>query len=357
MSRVIIPSAKPERKNVGGNSNEYYNIRVDFPLNPTTTTTTGYIPIVFNTTRTSTVLERPSDYEVAVVRFYLPSELPIFIWDTSADGIANFMKIGLSFEGVDIITDLIYAPYCPICFPANSVLFYQEFIDMINTAYATAFTALKLAKPLMPTTQAPYMTYDANTKLCALFAQTAYDSGLPNPITIYMNTSMFSRFFPSLPFKGFTNIASYGYANLLVQDNKNNTNASDPTVPAGYIRMIQEYSTLALWNDLQTIFLETDHIPTNPEFEGTANDTTRRILTDFEPTTGINNRQAFQYQPQGALRWYDLKSEYPLKSLDLRAFWRTKSGDVYPLIVLQGGNATIKLRFRNKITGEFFDEG
>ena len=83
---------------------------------------------------------------------------------------------------------------------------------------------------------------------------------------------------------------------------------------------------------------------------------TRRLLTDFEPSTGINNRQAFQYQPQGALRWYDLKSEYPLNSIDLRVLWQTKTGKVYPLILLQGETATIKLRFRNKKTGVEFDE-
>jgi hypothetical protein len=353
---VVIPALKPGLRNRGGNSNEYYNIRVDYPLDVATSITKPIKSVVFNTTRTSNILDKPSDYEVAVVRFYLPSELPIFVFDTDTDGIANFLKVGLSFEGVDVIKDLVYAPYCLDCFPANSVLYYQEFIDMINTAYAAAFVDLKAAKPLMPATEAPYMTFDSITDLCALFTQTAYDSGLASPIKIYMNSTMFSRFFPSLIPKTIDIVGAHNYFWLRAQDNKNNTNASDSTVPAGYFRMRQEYKTLSLWSDLQTILLETDHIPTNPEYEGTANDTTRRLLTDFEPAVGLNDRQAFQYQPSGALRWYDLKSEYPLKSIDLRVFWKSKSGKVYPLILLQGGSATIKLRFRNKTTGQIYEE-
>lgn len=352
---VRIPTLKPTQHGKK-NNNEYYNIRVDYPLDVKTSVSTPIKPVVFNATRTSAILSKPSDFEVAVVRFYLPSELPIFVYDTEADGIANFLKVGMSYDGVDIIKDVLYAPYCADCYPPNSVLYYQEFIDMINTAYSAAFVDMKAAKPLMPATEAPYMTFDSTTDLCDLYAQTAYNSTAATPIKLYMNATMFSRFFPSLIPKTIDTVGSHNYFWLRVQDSKNNVSTFDSTVPAGYYRMRQEYSSLALWSDLQTILLETDHIPTNPEYEGTSNDTTRRILTDFEPSTGLNNRQAFQYQPQGALRWYDLKSQYPLKSIDLRVFWKSKSGKVYPLILLQGGNATIKLRFRNKITGEIYDE-
>lgn len=355
---ATIQTLKPVQQNVGFNNNEYYNIRVYKPLDVKTSISSPVAPVSFNATRTSPVLNRPSDYSVAVVRFYLPSELPIFVFDPKPGGIGEFLQMGMSYDGYTKITDLVYDPYCADCLPTNSVLYYQEFIDMINTALKTTFDDLKAPanKPLAPPTQAPYFTYDSVTKLCSLYAQNTYDSELPNPVKIYMNATMFSRFFPSLIPKSIDIVGDQNYFWLRVQDNKNNNPTFDTSIPAGYLQMKQEYTTLALWNDVQSILLETDHIPVNSEFEGTENDITRRILTDFEPVTEINNRQAFQYQPSGALRWYDLKSEYPLSSIDLKVFWQSKAGVVYPLILLQGGVATLKLRFKHKYTGETFDE-
>ena len=355
--KTIINTQKPAYVYKGENTNEYYNIRVVKPYDSATQSKNVEEPISFNTTRTSPVLDNPSDYELAVVRFYLPSEVPIFIFDTAPDGIAQFLEVGLSYDGYTKISQLIYAPYCSECFPANSVLFYQEFIDMINTAFQDAYSngldGVKDVKPLFPPTTSPYMTYDATTQLCSLFAENAYAT--PD-IKIYMNIVMYNRFFPSLPIRGVELYLTQDYANLRVQDNKNNTNASNPSIPVGYYQMLQEYSTIALWNDLQTILLETNAIPVEPEYEPTENDTTRRVLTDFEPAVDINNRQAFQYQPQGALRWYDLKSQYPLSTLDLKVYWQSKTGKVYPLPLLQGESATLKLRFRHKDTHEYYDE-
>lgn len=352
--KVIIKPPPPQTTRRGHATNEYYNVSVPYAYD--TSRRPGPQNVVFNTTRTSPVLDKPNDWEVAVVRFYLPSEMPLFIWDTSPDGIAQFLTVAMEFDSKLIETPLILDQYCPTCIPTNSVLFYQEFIDMINTALLTTFTALKLAKPLMPPTQAPYMTYSPISQLCTLVAQTSYDSQLPAPVAIYFNINMYNRFFPGMLIAGIVDKTfPTTYAQLRVQDTKTNSNTYNPTIPVGFYHMVQEYSSLALWNDLQTILLETDHIPTNPEFEPTENDVTRRLLTDFEPITEINNRQAFQYQPSGALRWYDLKSTYPLKAVDLRVFWRSRTGTVYPLIMLQGQIATIKLRFRNKHTQEEFD--
>jgi hypothetical protein len=353
MSKVIVETKRPKHQRKGENTNEYYNIRVIKPYNPALVQQNIPEPITFNTTRTSPVLQNPSDYELAVVRFYLPSEVPIFIFDNDPDGIGQFLQVGFEFDGATFISNLVYDPYCPQCIPEGSVLFYQEFLDMINTAFEDAYAGITALKPAFPPATAPYMTYNATNQLCSLLAETAYATPT---IKIYMNIVMYNRFFPSLPIRGIENYLTQTYASLRVQDNKNNTNATIPSIPVGYYQMLQEYSTLALWNDLQTILLETNSIPVEPEYEPSETDITRRLLTDFEPVVGINDRQAFQYQPQGALRWYDLKSNYPLKTLDLQVYWQSKTGKVYPLPLLQGESATLKLRFRHKGTQDYYDE-
>ena len=318
IQKMSVVIKQPERKHRGENTNEYYNIRItrDYDVK---SVQDGPLPISFNTTRTSPVLDDPSLYEMAVVRFYLPSELPIFIFDTDADGIGPHLQVGLEFEGAQFITTLIYDPYCPECIPANSVYYYQEFIDMINTALSTSFADMKAVKPLAPPTEAPYMTFNPTTRLCSLFAQTSYASALASPVNILMNIVMYNRFFPSLPMVQIRDIGIQTFIVLRVQDNKNNTTGTSVLpIPAGYFKMVQELPTLSLWNDLQTILLETDHIPVEPEYEPSENSTTRRLLTDFEPVVGVNDRVAFQFQPQGALRWYNLTSQYPLSNLDLK---------------------------------------
>lgn len=346
MSLVKVPTSKPKKDSGKYEStNEYYNIRITNPYNPTATQSRP-TPIVFNTTRTSPILQNPSEYELAVVRFYLPSEVPIFVFDP--DGIEPFMNVVLEYNGTQIQKQIIYAPYCPVCIPPRSVIFYQEFLDMINTALTDAYADLKVAEPGLPPTAPPYMIYDASTRLCSILAETAYDSNLPNPVKIYFNTIMYERFFPSLLLRDIQRFLGFAYTQIYVHDTKDNTNAFDSSIPVGYYRVRQEYSSLALWNDLQSVLLETDQIPTEPEFEPTENDTTRKVLTDFEPAVDINDRTAFQFFPQGPLRWYDLKSQYPLRSLDLRALWQSKTGKVYPLYLLQGESATLKIRFRKK---------
>lgn len=360
----VINVEKSKRKHTKNNeeTNLYYNIRVTKPYDPATVSINVEKPITFSTSRTSPVLENPNDYELAVVRFYLPAEVPIFVINNIPgspgydENIWQFCQVGLEYDGSLEIVDLIYDPYCPPCLPVGSILFYQEFIDMINTAYETAYNQLLAVKPGLPPTAAPYLIYNANTELFSLLAQTAYNSQLANPVKIYLNINVFNRFFPSLPLKDIVDLGISTFAQLRIQDNKNNTSVSNPSVPIGYYEMLQEYRTLSLWNDLQTVLLETNQIPVEPEFEPSDKDITKRLLTDFEPFVQINNREAFQYQPQGALRWMDLKSNYPLNNIDLRVYWQSKTGQVYPLPLLQGQSATLKIRFRNKHTKDYYDE-
>jgi hypothetical protein len=112
--------------------------------------------------------------------------------------------------------------------------------------------------------------------------------------------------------------------------------------------MTEEYSTLFLWNDLQKIILETDSIPTAPELLGSQTNKTRKIITDFEPLSQINDRSTIQFFPQGALRFYDLISNYPLTNMNVKIYWADKAGTQYPIYLNNTDNLTIKLYFKKK---------
>mgnify|MGYP003655580310 CR=1 FL=1 len=62
---------------------------------------------------------------------------------------------------------------------------------MINTTLSNLFNDLKAANPTLPITEAPFITYDANTKLCTFNCEQAYQS---QNVDILFNPILFSYF-------------------------------------------------------------------------------------------------------------------------------------------------------------------
>jgi hypothetical protein len=351
---ATINSLKP-RLQRNDTNNVYYNIKI------TNDGSELYKLANYSVNRTSAIVENPSEYELAVVRFSVPSSnIPVMRWgtdpydpDSNPSSKIDRMFVTLSFDGVDVTKTLIYIPNSlepPSYGP--SIWNYQHFVDILNVALKDAFTDLKALKPLAPPTTAPYVTYDSVPLLCSLFAPQTYDTGNPTDtvpppptIQIYFNTYLY-RYFPSLEVYKLPDTSEPKTFQILVKNTSNNAVTISGTP---YYEMKQEYSTVALWNDFNTILFETDTIPVEPEFEPTQNDTTRRIITDFEPLDEINNREKFQYYGAGWKRYYDLKSTYPLKNIDMRVYWEDKIGRTYPVVIGADEAITVKLLFRKKL--------
>ena len=354
---------RPYRNELGDDDNIYYNIRIVKNKNDL------FSPAVYNVSRTSPIIDLPSNYELAVVRFSIPaSNIPILVWGndpydpiTNSSSKVDKLSISLSFGGVDYTQVLEFIPNSSgNDFYGNTIWNYQEFCDIINQAFSKAFYSnypLNTIRrfPAAPPTLPPYLSYDANTQLCSLICEDTYDTGqpwlgasgaVPDTIKVYFNIALY-QYFPS--FKSFEQEEQEPLSHqILIRNTGNNTNASDPDIPANTIIMVQEYTTLALWNDFQTIVFETDHIPVEPEYQPATNDVTRRLLTDFEPLSSINDRQSFQYYGDGWKRYYDLKSHKELNQIDLKAFWEDKEGNIYPIYLGADEALTMKLLFRKK---------
>ncbi len=314
----------------------YYNIRIS-----NDTGGNFSIPAVYSENRTDVILDNPNDYEVAVERFRIPGiDIPIMYWKD------NKWSITLSYDGLDVTEFLQYIPTSFPVFGSRDIWNYQEFLDSTNQALQTAYTALKTAKPGAPPTEAPFFTYDAPSQLITLNAEQTYDttSGTPT-IEFYMNQPLFVLF---SAFENF-NVQSLGDPQkshrMTIKNNYNNT-----TTIGGkpYYSTKQSYSTLFLFNDLVSIVFETDTIPVNPEKQPAQTNVTQRIITDFEPLSSINDRTAFQYYPQGPLRYYDLKSDYPMKSIDIKVYWKDKDNVQHPVYVPADDTLSVKLLFRKK---------
>lgn len=296
----------------------------------------------FSETRVDSILNNPSDYELSVVRFSIPSQsIPIFLWKS------NIFSVSLKFQSFVFTTTLNYIPNSPGAgydYYGPSIWNYQDFIDIINVGLFTSFNAFIAGTVpyMLRPTAAPYMVYDAATQLCSLIAQTQYDVTYTNPVYIYFNDSL-ANYFPALQNFGTADPVLNKY--IKVKDNFNNTITISGQQ---YYKITEEYSTLFLWNDLQKILLETDSIPVVNELLGSQTNKTRKIITDFEPLSQINDRSMIQYYPQGPLRFYDLVSNYPLKQMNVKIYWADKQGQTYPIYLNSTDNLTIKLYFKRR---------
>jgi hypothetical protein len=324
------------------NSNVYYNI---IQQNDSKRT----IQAVFSETRVQPILEKPSDYELAVVRFSVPTyDIPImFFRDGTLASNNESYVVTLEYEDETISKTLVPVPNeipNPL-YGRPAVWAYQEMVDAINLALADAFADLKALKPLAPQTEPPFLTFDGVTNLFTLYAEQLYDSTALTPMRIYFNKTLF-KILPSFEIIFDDSLGDPNKRHqLLVKNNKINGTTYNGKP---YYTMAQESSTLSLWYDFVSIQFETDTIPVNPEFAPTANNTISRVLTDFEPLTAEPSREVIQFFPQGPLRYYDLTSNFPMKSIDLRIRWKDKSNVSYPLYIASGDQFTCKLQFRLK---------
>jgi hypothetical protein len=324
--------------------NLYYNVRV---LN---NTENNRIVAQFSESRTIPVIERPQDYELSVIRFKVPAEnIPIFLWE---EEVKYF--ITMSFDGVDVSKELIYvsdfSPEEEKELYGKAIWSYQTLVDIVNTALEDAFTDLKALKPLAPPTVAPKMVLNNSEELFSLYAPVEYDDST-NTIGLYVNFDMFA-YVPAFQYSSNPSLyqlpqTDLKYSRFRVKDNGNN---SITYLGSPAYEMKQEYKTLALLNNYQSIVFETDSIPIEAEYLPTQTNVVRRIITDFEPLDSVNDRSAFQYYPQGPLRYYDLKSHHPLRRIDIKVYWTDRQGNQYPLYLSRGELFTMKIQFRKKTT-------
>jgi hypothetical protein len=159
-----------------------------------------------------------------------------------------------------------------------------------------------------------------------------------------MNYAMFALF-ASLP-------ASVVNKNSLGMDYQLN-NAISPSRSV----LMQDYSTVALWNPVSSIIFTSNLIPvyqsSTPPIQvyssgklvnNSSTSNSLSILTDF-----IGNDLTFvpfvQYAP-AVYRFVSLKPSLEIKNIDLHVYWQDKnSGALKPLYLGCGGSASIKLLF------------
>jgi len=309
----------------------------------------------YNATKTQPIISNPEKYHVSVDRFQISGRsLPIYVFDP-----ASPPAVWLEYGGFSVKTDFVFTyqattPPNPAIVPFNKyyhVYDVQHYLNMMNTAFATAFTALGALVVLPVGSVAPYIVWDANSGLASVYAQTAhYNLTLANPIKIFWNTEVHDVliFFPLF-------FDVFDKWQLRVLDYRNNTDGSNLFIK-------QQASGASGWNCVKSIIFTSSSIPvagTYTSLNSQANNSNAvndddtnslNILTDFkiDPTFAMAQRTDLLYVASDNTRKLDLQGNTPLRNININIFWSDVDGNLYPLVISRNQEASIKLLFTKK---------
>jgi hypothetical protein len=324
--------------------NIYYNIEI---LNQNT----NLIPIdaEYDVNRVDAVLENPNLYTVTVARFQIPTSIPIFIFPDPASGVEFLINLEDRTDLNNIIESkfpVIYENFCIGCFYPRGVYHINHFLLMVNKTFQTSYDNMKLINPAYLPTQAPYITFDSATTLFTLWAEEQYldNERFPIKISPTLNNQFFPCFMTIATFKEGESKQFKTQVQILVKDLYNNSETVNGKL---LYKMIGEYSTVQLFNQMNKIEIESDSMNIDGEIQSGALPNIRRLLTDFEPPDDVSNRQYYTYNPT-IYRRYNLLSTTPMTRVSCKIFINYTSGEVFPLSILYNEKVSIKLLFQLK---------
>lgn len=293
----------------------------------------------YSENRVTPILDNPSDYELAVMRFNVPtSNIPLFFWKD------NFFGITLKHNNINYFEYLQFISNTSLLNARKTIYTVQEVLDSMNQAFATAFALI----PGIVSIEAPQMLYDPITDLLTLNVEQSF---ITDGIEIFWNQELnplmysFQNYYYEDP-------PSQQVFRWIIKDRGNNSSTINGQ-PS--FLMLQDYPNTFAWSNLQSIRFETNSIPVKRELEGAQKNIESLLLTDFEIIKDRYNRNSISFFPRGPVRFTDLQSNYPMKRIDVSVFWVDTDNIIYPLVISGGDSLTMKLMFRKKLYYKLVD--
>lgn len=353
----------------------YYNV---FIPNSSNFAALSYEPpptiATFSETRTEALINKPDDYNLAVTRFSIPTNLiPLQICPivpNQLDPNLTTYEIFLSYNSlvynasVEYVPTDISLPVPPAPGPSESpirsnyyryysIFSIQHLLDMINTAFNAVYNTLPSgikATLVYP----PFMYYDPTTSLFSLYVPNTY---VENNVGIFFNFSLNKLFSGS-----FNQIIEEKGAGPNFQFVVQSLNGLNQVTVNGtqYYQMTQEFDTISQISSFDALVFTTGSLPirseaissqiigSNQSTQNTGN--YQKILTDFQidQTTGFEARSFIHYNPSAEYRRVQMYGQVPLNNIDIQVYWRDTSQNLYPVYVSFGNLLTIKILFEKK---------
>lgn len=342
----------------------------------------------FNETREDAIIKDASDWDLAVVRFSIPSTtIPIFVWKP------NLYYLGLGTNdgagGIKMLTIEVELTIKNQIVPngnntENYVYNYQLWIDNLNAAMRALYINVNNGVPTPAgIDRRPIFYYNSPDDFGILFPE--YDDAggffpffpantpANNPLTtldepkLYMSRALYSQFFPSLDSQfidtlslpnifDITNVPTKLPMNYLIRatqrvDNFVLKETLYDIVYDVWVNKTQYLSQFA-WTKVRRIILSSTSLQVNPEQIGASGKNGRpyfeNILTDFElpiEHDGLNKTTIY-YQPS-VFRYISILSDSEIRKMDLRIYFQDYDTlNIFPLEIPPHHDVNVKLQFR-----------
>ena len=299
----------------------YYNIEI-------TNNTQDTIPASFDVNRVISILTKPLDYLISVDSFRIPLyAVPLFQFQEGA------YNITLEYDGGSITKDIIYIPTSDNIIIDYGIFSYYEIIESVNEAFKEAFNDLKILRPLIPATEAPYVSLKNN--LLSINTEQFYAT---DNIDIFMNKKL-SEYFTSFQ----TLVISSDNIQYLIKDTFTN-NFIHNTLD--YYKMTQSIEGISTWQTLNKILLATSSIPIAKEDIGTQENVQISVISEYDVIQDVNRPLPLFFSPKGTMRVSNMVSHYPMNQIDVNIRWlASDTADSQIILIPMGESASIKLVF------------
>ena len=326
-------------------------------------TNTFNVPAEASESRSTAILDNPSDWIMSVVRFdidahSLPLNLPAMQHNslTETQSYVTVKKNGVYFsENVTYQSNTLGEKI-----PA--IYNYQRWLDLVNDALKIAYNGLGGVG------FSPIYIFNPLTGLIDLYVDSDFIEDTVNKFEIYFNPVLYLYL---------TNFQYdfYPEFNLLHRFKLNITNENTILLPpngsrVGYPLAIQNYSgTLykisqfapgtSSWSSVRGIVLQSTLIPARKESVPLNTDVSNNlnsnsilpIISDFlVPVEQLvtDNRCVLEYLPTAEYRRLDLLSATALKNIDFKIYWSDFLGKLYPVELFPNTGMSIKILFEKK---------
>lgn len=332
-----------------------------------------YVPAIVQQTRSSPFLNNPGKYNMAIVRFSISGEAVYkVVQPLGTTGGNTDWFVGVEYNGTHYDSPVVIPTSLdPYQKPIQGLYNIQSFLDVINTAWASAQAAS--AGGGGPTgTGTIFMSYSPTTELYqvnvpAFFGTGTVGATAGNGIAVTMSYGLYQKFnsfntIQNSPLlynhHDVTFVREWTGYNLSTAVNLN-VGTGGTGITGTYMQLQQEGPWASSVEDIHRLIFTSTSLPVYAEYlnltnivqgQGGNNNQILPVIQDYQIGEDLQfspRAQNFLYTPT-LYRLTSLKGSTPLTTFDIAIYVGRKDGTIVPLNIPPYGEISMKLLFLRK---------
>ena len=340
------------------------------------------------------ILDKQSDYRMAVASFALDLEIPITIMLIDSGTFQNDINLsiysititneatGVNYQERPVFIPDVNTQLNPTFIPKSpqdnnglqdfstgyyNLFSYYAYCNIINNTFKAIQSRINADTPnAMP--NAPHIVYE-NEKFSVVYPKEMFNSITGDPqFTIFFNVPLALDLagFPSA-LNQYDNVDGKDIRIVLIPPNDimarkynpDNSNVPPSTIPAYYI-MTAEFDIRYRFNSVAGLVLVSDHISVRKEYYPDSiggsniavfNTPSLPIISSYSIIDdGGSSYLTPQYYEPSFYKWIDLVGDQPLNTIDIKLFFQMKRGGLKNAYIPLNSMSIIKFVFQRKRT-------